>query len=526
MRRSAQLAGAVLAVALAACRSSTPTTSGALVVRITDGVNGPPLSGRVLLWRGTEPVHLGTRDYNDGKRQIAGLCKAGTALGTWDGIVVTAGVGELPLDGDGKKDCAIAPGRYRVSAWRGFEHERWEGEIEIAATGRTELTIPLVRAWRADGAVAADLHVHAATSNDSGLPDAIRLRTEAAAGIDVVALTNHDVNDDGAGAIHAAGLDGAIATIAGNEFGNDRVHLGMYPVGVARDQERGGSPSFEAIKSWSVAQMMDAARAAPGRPIVQVNHPRFRFYALYDGTGWNGTAWPPPFPLGFDAVEVLNGHTSFNAPGDRRIDDSVRDFYTLIAHGALVTAVGNSDTHHLNGVRDGLARSYVFMADRRLAPFDVTGFVGAIRGRRAVATTCPWLAVRATAGGASAGPGQALTAKGGAVTLEVTIAHAAWCGVDAARIRVGGTIARTIPITAQRETTISVPLEVGAADTWIGVDAGGEGTIPVEMTGTYQQEKGRPGVTPFAIANPVLIDADGDGRVTFGAADVAVDAAP
>lgn len=508
-------------VALVACGTSRPTSPAALAIRLTDGVDGPPLSGRVLLWRGAEAVHLGARDYNDGKRQIAGVCRSGSALGTWDGIVVTGGAGEVPLDGGGRADCAIAPGTYRVWAWRGFEHERWEGEVAIAATGRTELAIPLARAWRAEGAVAADLHVHAAASNDSGLPDDLRLRTEAAAGVDVVALTNHDVNDDGAGAIHAAGLDGAIAVVAGNEFGNDRVHLGVFPVAVARDQDRGGSPAFEDIKGWTVAQMLAWARAVPGRPIVQLNHPRFRFYALYDGTGWNGTAWPPPFPLGFDAVEVLNGHTAFNAPGDRRIDDSVRDFYTLIGRGALVTAVGNSDTHHLNGVRDGLARSYVFMDDRRLAPFDVTGFVAAIRGRRAVATTCPWLGVRVTAGGASAGPGQALTARGGAVTLELAIDHAAWCGVDAARIRVGGAIARTLAITGPH-TRVAIPLEVGATDTWIAVDAGGEGTIPVELTGTYQQEKGRPGVTPFAIANPVLIDADGDGRVTFGAADVAV----
>ena len=27
------------------------------------------------------------------------------------------------------------------------------------------------------------------------------------------------------------------------------------------------------------------------------------------------------------------------------------------------------------------------------------------------------------------------------------------------------------------------------------------------MTGTYQQEKGRPGVTPFAIINPIRVEA-------------------
>ncbi len=68
------------------------------------------------------------------------------------------------------------------------------------------------------------------------------------------------------------------------------------------------------------------------------------------------TSWPPPFPLQFDAVEVLAGYTAFNAPGDRRFDDGVRDFYTLVDHGVLVAPLGNSDTHDLNWVLDGTTR--------------------------------------------------------------------------------------------------------------------------------------------------------------------------
>ena len=70
----------------------------------------------------------------------------------------------------------------------------------------------------------------------------------------------------------------------------------------------------------------------PGQPIVQLNHPRFRVTALYDGTRWDGVAWPPPFPLAFDAVEVLAGYTAFNAPAKR---PQVRDV------DAGVTVIGN-----------------------------------------------------------------------------------------------------------------------------------------------------------------------------------------
>ena len=46
-------------------------------------------------------------------------------------------------------------------------------------------------------------------------------------------------------------------------------------------------------------------------------------------------------------------HKNVSDDTARRIDEVVRDFYTLVGHGAWVTAVGASDTHHLDGVVDG-----------------------------------------------------------------------------------------------------------------------------------------------------------------------------
>ena len=37
--------------------------------------------------------------------------------------------------------------------------------------------------------------------------------------------------------------------------------------------------------------------------------------------------------------------------------------------------------------------------------------------------------------------------------------------------------------------------------------------LPIELTGSYQQERwNRPGVTPYALASPILVDADRNGR--------------
>jgi hypothetical protein len=300
------------------------------------------------------------------------------------------------------------------------------------------------------------------------------------------------------------------------------MHLGVYPVA-----PRTPAPKLE--PGTSVQQMFDLAHAFPNHPIVQLNHPRFRVTALYDGTSWNGVAWPPPFPIAFDAVEVLAGYSAFNAPGDRRLDDSVRDFYTLVDHGHLVAPLGNSDTHDLNWVLDGTARNYVYSDDARVQPFDEAAFVRAIRDRRVVATTGPWLDVEvATKQGDSktVGPGQSLAPTDGAVWVDITLAQARFVHTDHIRITIGGDhgpeLAQTIDVPANARTHHwAGRIAVGAHDTWLGVTADGDTALPVELTGSYQKDKwNRAGDTPFAIASPILIDADGDGRWKRGDADV------
>jgi len=481
--------------------------AGTLSIVVTDGADGPPVAARVLLWDGDAPVRWGKNELYGGVRQAKGACEpAPGVLGTWHGLVLVNGHGTIPV-GVAAGGCEpLPPGRYGVWAWRGFEHERWEGEVTVGV-GDTALRIPLERAWTAEGAVAADMHVHAAASNDSGVADRWRVMAQAAAGIQVIVLSDHAVNGDLDAAIVELAVGDTIASVASNEAGNDLMHVGVYPVPVDRSAARGGSPSAAEMAGWTPAQMMTWGHSlGDGRAIVQVNHPRFRMYSLFDSARWNGVSWPPPFPLDFDAVEVLAGHTAFNAPGDRRVDEGVRDFYTLASHGVRVAGVGGSDTHHLNGVLDGVARTYVLTG--WVTPFDEAAFVHAIRARRAVATTGPWLDVEVVdgAGGAPVGPGGTLVSATRTVRIDVELAQARWVGASRVRVLVGGTVVReeAVPPGARRHRVV-VEAEVPGS-TWVGVEAGGDEPIAVEMTGTYQQEKGRPGVVPFAVVNPIWIE--------------------
>lgn len=515
---------------LAACgRDPAPTSSTQLAISIT--ADGVPVGARVVLFDDSgAQLRIGTIDLYGQRQGNAACAIAPNVVGTWDGLVVGTGTGLVPV---GEDRCAPTPaipyGRYRVLAYRGIEFERWEGTVDLSAgKGQVPLAIALERVFTPRGTLAADLHVHAAASNDSTMPNDQRVLAQAAAGIQVIALADHNTNGSLGDPIKALGLEGVIAAVASNELTSETIHLGVYPVPVDPAAPRGGALAEDVVKPASPAKLLELARSLPGEHVVQVNHPRFRVTALYDVLGWNGTSWPPPFPMTFDAVEVLNGFTAFNVPGDRRFDDSVRDLYTMIDHGYPLAPVGNSDTHDFNWNHDGLARTYVTVPVPKTSPFDEAAFIHAIVLRRTVATTGPWLAVAVAPaeGAAAVGPGQAVKATSGTAWVDVTLAQAKYVHVERIKIAVGTAGG---PETLQ---TIAVPpgvrdfhwagaIAVGGADTWIGVTADGDTALPLVQTGTYQKDKWKhDGVTPFAIASPVLVDADGDGRWKRGDGDL------
>lgn len=533
----AAIAGAAVAGVVVVRRwvgSGPPPAVSTTTLALTITDRGTPVGARVLLIDEAtgEPLRMGNLDLY-GQRQGSAACRIAPAVvASWDGLIIANGAGEIPVGSDScTPSPAIPYGNYRVIAWRGLEFERFESRVDLSVgRGRVALTIALERAWTPTGTLAADLHVHAAASNDSTLPNPQRVIAQAAAGIQVVALSDHNTNGDLDGEIAELGLTRHIASIASNELTAEQAHVGVYPVVVDRSQPRNGAIAEPRVIKASPAELFRLARELPGDPIVQLNHPRFRITALFDGTGWDGTRWPPPFPLAFDAVEVLAGYTAFNAPGDRRFDASARDFVTLIDHGFLVTPVGNSDTHDLNWVLDGTTRSYVFVDDPRTDPFDESGFLAALRNRRVVATSGPWLDIeaRASTGHTTVGPGGALRASG-SVELDVTLSQARFVHCERVRITVGSAsgprLAHTIDVPPDVRThhwrgTVEVDRD---RDSWIVITADGDTPLPIEQTGSYQQDKWkRPGVTPFAISGPILIDSNGDGHWQRGGADYLV----
>src|SRR5262249_25049730 len=144
--------------------------------------------------------------------------------------------------------------------------------------------------------------------------------------------------------------------------------------------------------------------------------------------------------------------------------------------------------HDLNWVLDGTTRTYVYVDDPRVQPFDEAGFIAAIRGHRVVATSGPWLDVEAAASrGATptVGPGQALAARH-AAWLDIPVWQARFVHVAWIRIPVGSpsgpALAATIDVPPDtRSFRWAGPVDIGEVDTWISVTADGDTPLPLEQ---------------------------------------------
>lgn len=490
-------------------------TSTSLVVTITEGEGGPPIPGRIVLYgEDDRPLRIGSKDMYDGLDQDRGFCDLSPGvIGTWDGIALIDGTGEMSIGEDGR--CGPAPpipfGVYRVVALQGIEHEMYETTVDLTERrGKVRVVAPLARAFTPTGALAADLHVHAFGSGDSLVPRDVRVTSELVTGIQVIGSSDHNVNGSYEEVIAALGLDGKIASLSSNEVSTSAIHANVFPVQIDPSQPRNGAPGPELDGLVTAGQLFSFLHALPRAPFVQLNHPRLRFAAYFDSAGWDGRSWPPPMPVDFDGVETVTGWYAFDVPSDPRLTQALTDLFTLLSHGKLVTATGNSDTHHLSSILAGMPRNYVFVDDATLAPFDEELFTAALRDRRVLVTTGPWLEIGV--GGATMGGRTAAT--GGMVHVVATLRQASYIEATRLRVWVGGALRETVAIPAgAREWAWSGDVAVGATDTWVGLAVDGETLVPAVLHGEYLGHRAEvPGMQPFALANPVLVDADGDGE--------------
>jgi hypothetical protein len=252
---------------------------------------------------------------------------------------------------DGKTTIAVPAGAYRIYGSRGFEYSAPSARIQLLHGQRAAIALKIRREVAMDGYVSCDTHVH--TRELSGHGDATvdeRVLTAAGEGLDLIVTTEHNRIADHSAALHRRGLDRWVMSIPGSEVTTPLGHFNIFPIRPTALHPDQGEHDWR--------KLMEELRNTDGVRVVVQNHPRdlHSNYRPFDparhissiGENLEGR------PFLANAMEVVNSGAMASSPLQL-----VRDWLGLLTRGAPVAAVGASDTHTVDFVPIGQARTYI-----------------------------------------------------------------------------------------------------------------------------------------------------------------------
>ena len=436
---------------------------------------------------------------------------------------------------DGEIDLLVPAGRYVVYATRGPFASLGRAEVALDSGDLADLTLRSARLpMLGPGVLSGDFHVHGGASFDSSLPAADRVVSFLAAGVDVIAATDHDVVTTYAEELDALGARDRLAVMPGAELTpnilwfkspGDAVpkvvgHFNFWPLRHDRALPRNGAPFDEQLEPGAIMDAVERLWADPAAAVRQMNHPWTAAKLGRDQGFLRMLEYDPRTPvtagrsfaadvllrrpaggrrnLDFDAQEVMTG-------ANRR--DWIRAralWFSFLSQGILRAGTANSDTHTFAIEQAGYPRTLV-LGSHAVPRFDPVAFNADLRAGRLVGTNGPVLDVRlvpagAAAPAAGARPSLEAVAAGRDATLVVDVGVAPWIPVTEVRFVVNGKVVRTTPV------PLGEILDVG------GVDRHHELRLPLG-----ELLDGVPGdawlVVEAGLPLPAAADLDGDGLV-------------
>lgn len=314
---------------------------GRIVFTVTDRAHGSPLDARIAITEGDKPVaeFLGRKTFF------------------------------TELERRGYADLSVAPGHYRfsVSSGAGFLGPDADVPVTVEPGKTTQSSVQIERLFNPPvlGWYSADLHHHADQA-EAVTPPADLARSQLAAGLDVLFVSDHDstVNHE---ALQAIAAQRAVPFIPGIEISPSWGHFNAYPV----------APGARLAIDPSTADVgaIFAEARREGATVVQVNHP-FNpygyFTSLAAGVARGG------FNPAFDLIEINSAEP----------DDDPKVLARIWAYwneGKRYYLSAGSDTHDVWNQQSGRVRIFAHVAGA-LTP---EAFVNALKAGCAYVTHGP-----------------------------------------------------------------------------------------------------------------------------------------
>lgn len=408
----------------------------------------------------------------------------------------------------GTADLRVPVGTYDVWISHGPEWDTARERVTIRAGRETEARTRLRHVIDTPGWISGDFHVHSAASPDSRVPLRDRVFQFVADGVDMIVATDHNVVADYAPVIAELGVGELLASATGDEITTKTWgHFGAFPLRF--DETEPGRGAIETGTRTPAQIFADIRKRAPDA-VIDVHHPRLLrgtmgYFVLSELDVATGRARQPGFSFDFDALEVLNGYQD----SDRKtVSKVIGDWIALLDGGKRVSCTGNSDSHHLTFNLGGYPRNYVQVGDVPISKLAPASVAAAVKAGHSFFTTGPM--IEATINGKTFGELVSVRATP-KVELHAIVRAANWVSVN--RLTVlgpGGAVLaiRAIPSSAQRVRLDEVIELPATRDGYAILRVDGDRPLSPNV-GDLRSFV----VYPLAVANPIWIDADGDGVV-------------
>ncbi|HEX2570431.1 MAG TPA: CehA/McbA family metallohydrolase [Polyangia bacterium] len=395
-------------------------------------------------------------------------------------------------------------GTYDVYVSRGPEWDLFVARNVRVGPQGAELRATLRRAFDTTGWLSGDFHVHSAASMDSHVPLLHRVHQFLADGVEMIVATDHNVVSDYAPIIAELGVGRYLACATGDELTTATWgHFGAFPLPQVLESAGQGAVLVHGRTARDF--FADVRKAAPAA-LIDVHHPRIDNLIGYFDLGRFDShadrAERPGFSYDFDAIEVLNGYQDSER---RSIDRVMTDWFALLDHGHLVTATGNSDTHHLTYNLGGYPRNYVLLRDDHPAVVRPEEVAAAVRAHHSFFTTGPFVQLTVNQGRI----GDTVPAPGGTAYAEVDVRAASWVDISEVTLFVDGKEERRWELPRGTHLGHFHEGHEFALKRDAYVVARVEGREPLAPV---IGDRERFVVLPFALTNPVFLDVDGNGH--------------
>jgi hypothetical protein len=414
----------------------------------------------------------------------------------------------------------LPPGRYDVYATAGPFTTIARETVDLGSGDAQTVELAIVRLQvQPENTLSADLHVHGSASFDASIPDDDRVRAFLAAGIDVIASTDHDVSNDYADAMSRLNAYDRMALMVGVETTSQILwnltpgaelpqvigHWNFWPLEYRPDSPYRGAAWDERAEPGLLMTWMERDTTWSHEiGVVQMNHPwdapefgrdlgyprAVGLNALEplpdqdDGTGQARVNRRPPDAAyansDYDVQEVMNGTPN-------RLFLAYRAFwFYMLNQGYLRGGTANSDSHSMTDSVVATPRNLIW-TDTTIADFDEDVINTDIRAGHMIGTNGPVIEIGLEDdSGVIRRPDVEPFQPASGASLAIRVTAAPWVPIEEVRIYVNGEVVEILIaeldhpedpfgtdglVRFEGEVELD-PLLPASGDAWVVVEAG------------------------------------------------------